>query len=271
MARRYTNSGRTSVASSNRHKTSCDTPDLVLCRPQSEDPKEFTVPQPPIAAKATHFVVLLDRSGSMESIAGDVIGGYNAFINEQRANGADAAVTLVQFDSQNAHDLVYDRLPIAEVPSLTAKTFIPRANTPLFDATGRLVATVREQRAVDSRAAEHQPDVVFVTITDGHENDSTEFTLERVRELITKCESEGWTFVYLSADLNAYGDARGLGVRGGRARAFKADKGGVDAMFSNLSSSALALREKKRRGLDTRDDDFFDDEKVNRLLGDDED
>jgi len=222
------------------------------------------------AAKSTHFVVLLDRSGSMESIAGDVIGGYNSFIKEQCAGGNDATVTLVQFDSQDAHEVVYDRMPIAEVPSLTPKTFIPRASTPLLDATGRLVARIREERAVDSRAPEHQPDVVFVTITDGHENNSTEFTLPRVRELIENCESEGWTFVYLSADLNAYGDARGMGVRNSRARAFKADKGGVDAMFSNLSSSALYLRDKKRRGLDTRDDDFFDDDKVNRLLGDDE-
>lgn len=228
----------------------------------------MSTPNP--APRSTHFVVLLDRSGSMESIAGDVIGGYNAFINEQRVDGADAMVTLVQFDSQNPHEVVYDRVPIVEVPPLTSHTFVPRASTPLLDATGHLVAKVREQRAADSRATDQQPDVVFVTITDGHENNSTEFTLDRVRELVANCEADGWTFVYLSADLNAYGDARGLGVRSSRARAFKADKGGVDAMFSNLSSSARYLRDKKRRGLDTSDDDFFDEDKVNRLLGDDE-
>jgi hypothetical protein len=32
----------------------------------------------------------------------------------------------------------------------------------------------------------------------------------------------------------------------------------------------VALRDKKRRGLDTRADDFFDDEKVNRILGEDD-
>lgn len=225
---------------------------------------------PAPAHKSTHFVVLLDRSGSMESIAGDVIGGYNAFINEQRADGADAAVTLVQFDSQDPHEVVYDRIPIAEVPLLTSATFIPRSNTPLLDATGRLVARIREHRAIDSRATDQLPDVVFVTITDGHENSSTEVSLEHVRDLIANCEKDGWTFVYLSADLNAYGDAHEIGVRSGRARAFKADKGGVDAMFSNLSSSARYLRDKKRRGLDTRNDDFFDEDKVNRILGDDE-
>ena len=221
------------------------------------------------APKTTHIVVLLDRSGSMENIAADVVGGYNTFIRDQREAGADATVTLVQFDSQDPHEVVYESLTIADVPKLTSKTFIPRGGTPLFDATGKLVARIREQRALDTRPTNEQPDVVFVTITDGEENESTEFTLQQLRQLTANCENEGWTFVYLSAGIDAYGDAGDLGVNSGRARAFKADKGGADAMFSNLSSSMLTLRDKKRRGLDTRTDDFFDDSKVNRLLGED--
>ena len=48
----------------------------------------------------THFYILLDRSGSMESMKSDVIGGYNAFITEQQTVKGKAKVTLVQFDSQ---------------------------------------------------------------------------------------------------------------------------------------------------------------------------
>ena len=32
----------------------------------------------------THIAVILDRSGSMESIRDDTIGGFNAFLNEQK-------------------------------------------------------------------------------------------------------------------------------------------------------------------------------------------
>lgn len=222
------------------------------------------------APKATHIVVLLDRSGSMETIASDVVGGYNTFIKEQREAGADASVTLVQFDSEDSQEVVYDGLPIAEIPKLTSKTFIPRGSTPLFDATGKLVARIREQRANDARPTNEQPDVVFVTITDGEENESSEFSLPQLKQLIANCEKEGWTFVYLSAGIDAYGDAGDLGVNSGRARAFRASKGGADAMFSNLSSSMLTLRDKKRRGMDTRLDDFFDESKVDRILGEDE-
>ena len=221
------------------------------------------------APKSTHIVVLLDRSGSMESIAGDVIGGYNGFINQQRQNGADAIVTLVQFDSQDSHEVVYEGIRLDEVPALTAKTFVPRGSTPLFDATGQLVAKIRQQQAVDSRATHLQPDVVFVTITDGEENDSSEYNLARIRELIANCEAQGWTFVYLSAGIDAFADADQIGVKAGRTRAFRASKAGTDAMFDALSTNMSFLREKKRRGMDTSNDNFFDDDKVNQILGDD--
>ena len=45
------------------------------------------------------IAVLLDRSGSMESIKSDTEGGFNAFIAEQRNEPLDIRVTLAQFDT----------------------------------------------------------------------------------------------------------------------------------------------------------------------------
>ncbi len=44
---------------------------------------------------------LLDRSGSMSSIAGDVVRGFDGFFKEQRKQGGDATVTIVQFDTRS--------------------------------------------------------------------------------------------------------------------------------------------------------------------------
>jgi Mg-chelatase subunit ChlD len=139
----------------------------------------------------------------MASIAGDVIGGFNTFIEEQKNNGADARVTLVQFDSQDPQDILASGVPISELVPLTRENYVPRGGTPLFDATGKLIghATLDEQdRAANGK---DQEDIVFVTITDGEENQSQEFTLERVKNLITHCEARGWAFVFLSAALDA--------------------------------------------------------------------
>ena len=225
--------------------------------------------QQAIPTPDTHMVILLDRSGSMESIASDVIGGYNRLIREQMENGTDAKVTLVQFDSTDPHEIIHDALPIADVPRLTEKEFIPRASTPLLDATGRLIAKIRERQALDSRPTEQHDSIVFVTITDGEENDSREYTLAQTREMIANCERDGWTFVFLSAGLDAYGEAAGMGVNSGRTRAFRATKGGAEMAFSALSANMTNLRDKKRRMQDTSNDDFFDDSKFDRILGDD--
>ncbi len=50
----------------------------------------------------THITVILDRSGSMESIRDDTTGGFNAFLEEQKAEPGQATLTLVQFDAQDS-------------------------------------------------------------------------------------------------------------------------------------------------------------------------
>ena len=78
------------------------------------------------AAKSTHIYILLDRSGSMSSIASDVVGGLNKYISDQQKNGPDAKVTFVQFDSQDPQEVIVAGAPISEVVQLDGSTFIPR-------------------------------------------------------------------------------------------------------------------------------------------------
>ena len=91
-------------------------------------------------ASPLHIYFLLDRSGSMQSMAPDVIGGFNSFLAAQRFDGPDALMTLTQFDSQDAHEVLCDSVTIDEVADLTERSFIPRGGTPLYDAMGHLIA-----------------------------------------------------------------------------------------------------------------------------------
>ncbi len=67
----------------------------------------------------THIVILLDRSGSMESIAGDIVGGFNQFMRGQAEAGTDARVTFVQFDTEDPQEVIVAGAPIAEIVPLT--------------------------------------------------------------------------------------------------------------------------------------------------------
>ncbi len=67
----------------------------------------------------THISVILDRTGSMESIRDDTIGGFNAFLKQQQAEPGYATMTLVQFDSQDPYEVLQRLQVLSNVPELT--------------------------------------------------------------------------------------------------------------------------------------------------------
>ena len=90
-------------------------------------------------ATPVHISVLLDRSGSMSSIASDIVGGFNSFLDEQRKQPGDARLTLVQFDTGDPFEVVIDGKDLGRVPNMPAGAFVPRGGTPLLDAVARLI------------------------------------------------------------------------------------------------------------------------------------
>ncbi len=93
-------------------------------------------------ATRTLVTFLLDRTGSMEAIRDDTIGGFNAYLDGLKGNGsADIDFTLVQFDSVSI-DKIHVAVPVAAIPKLTRDTYQPRASTPLIDAAVKTINAV---------------------------------------------------------------------------------------------------------------------------------
>ena len=168
---------------------------------------------------ATHIAVLLDRSGSMGDIKDDAIGGFNCFLKEQKAAGANATLTLVQFDTEST-DVVHESMPILEVPDLNHQTFQPRGGTPLLDALGQTIdSTGRALAAIPEASRPNK--VVFVVITDGQENSSHQHTKASVKERIDRQSSQyNWQFVFLGANQDAFDEAGAVGIAMGNAANF---------------------------------------------------
>ena len=163
----------------------------------------------------------------MASMASDVIGGFNGFLAAQRADGDDARMTLVQFDSQDAFEVLADAQPIGRVADLTPLTFQPRGSTPLLDATGNLIQHAAH-RVAHRRAAAKKPEhILFVTFTDGEENASRRYTRNQVLDLVAAKRAEGWTFVFLGAGLDAYAESGGVGYVAGATQASAPDPRGT--------------------------------------------
>ena len=143
------------------------------------------------------LIFLLDRSGSMETCWDDTIGGFNAFVADQKALGGK--LTLIQFD----HEILtsYENLELKDVQSLTRETFRPRGSTALLDAIG---TTLKGWKGSGTPT--------LIILTDGLENASNKFTKAHVKDLIEQKQKEGWIVMYLGANQDAFTEAGSMGI-----------------------------------------------------------
>jgi len=209
----------------------------------------------------SHFYVVLDRSGSMESMRSDVIGGFNRLLADQQADGPDARMTLIQFDSQDPHEVLVDAVGIAKVRPLTKRTFVPRGGTPLLDATGRTIAKASARELEREKLGKAAEVITVVTITDGMENDSHEWSRPDVLRLVKQKELLGWSFVFLGAGLDAYGEAGGMGYDPRSVQQWAPDGVGAGVAFASLSKAMSGHRAKVRSAAPIVAGDFFEGDK----------
>jgi hypothetical protein len=182
----------------------------------------------------TEVVVVLDRSGSMSSICDATVTGFNTFLKEQQNAEGKAFMTLVQFDDR--YEIDYKSLPSEEVKPLIAhETFVPRGMTALFDAVGKTIEELTTDR-----------DVVFVIITDGHENTSKTYTREAVFKMIeTQTKDKGWKFLFLAANQDAIKSGASIGISASNSMTYSADTIGTASAFYSVTSNVSSYRKGK--------------------------
>jgi hypothetical protein len=161
----------------------------------------------------TKIVFVIDRSGSMVTVASDMIGGFNMFIKTQKANNVgECRVSFNQFD--DVYEEVYKNLEIKDVPDLTNKTFVPRNSTALYDGIGRTINNVGDE--LSKMAEDDRPEKVLVVIlTDGQENASREFNCSKVKDMIKhQTDVYKWEFVYIGANQDSWDVGQSMGIGG---------------------------------------------------------
>ena len=190
----------------------------------------------------THIHMLLDRTGSMLDVKQETINGVNLFIDQQKKEKGEATFSLVQFDSQDPYEVLQDWVDIKKAKSLNEDTYNPRAMTPLLDAVGKAIRDV-EAKIANKRTK--KPDkIVMVIITDGQENHSREFNREGIKKLIEEKEAADWRFVFIGADLDAFGEAGAFGLNCSANNVMSASKSaqGMACMFLSTSAAMSGMR-----------------------------
>ncbi len=179
--------------------------------------------------------ILLDRSGSMQSLWVEALSSVNAFAKElaNKTDGpsVDSHVTLAVFDSQESlqFDTLRRKQPALHWEAVTDKDASPRGMTPLLDAMVRII----------SLAEGDSPDkAVIVVMTDGQENASREVTREGVKAALDRVKTKGWEVVFLGANFDNIADASSVGVGGGKQMAMSV--GTMNESMSRLARKSRA-------------------------------
>lgn len=191
-------------------------------------------------SNVTEIIFLLDRSGSMAGLERDTIGGFNSFIKKQCQFEGETILTAVLFDHQ--YEVLWNGIDANNV-KLSDQEYYVRGSTALLDAVGKTILDVK-YRLLKTREERRSDQVIFVITTDGMENASSEFTLDKVRELIKHHEKKyNWEFILLGANIDATKEADSLGISMENAYKFEASETGVQCMYEMVCE---VVSEKRR-------------------------
>lgn len=196
---------------------------------------------------------ILDETGSMQSCKEATISGFNEYIGSLKRRRGTIRMTLTKFDSTKV-EIVHRDVPIADVESLNADTYCPGAATPLYDAIAKTIREVPEDRA----------NVLCIILTDGEENASREHKKEDIQKMIQEKEDQGWTFVYLGANQDAWSNAQAIGMSfAANSSGYSASDAGYANTFDTLAENTLCYT--------ARTENFFSEADKKHMMVDDED
>lgn len=132
--------------------------------------------------------ILLDRSGSMQTLWNEAIGSINGYVEKL---DAEDKVHFAVFDSVS-HDLV-QAAKAKDWKKVDEKSIDPRGGTPLYDSCGQIM-TLAETMNTEK--------TLLVVMTDGYENASHEHTQASIKAKVKAWEERNWEVVFLGANFD---------------------------------------------------------------------
>ena len=203
-----------------------------------------------------HNLIILDESGSMNSVKKATIQGFNETVQtikgiEKKYPEQEHFISLITFNGI-AQKLLHFIDPANKLNEIDEKRYNPDASTPLFDAMGFGINKLKQ-------VLENRKDYnVLVTIlTDGEENASREYSGKAIKELIEDLKLKNWTFTYIGTDHDVEGFAKAISIE--NTLFYKKSDAGMRDMFDKERKAREKYSQKIRAKEDTSKD-YFDPE-----------
>ncbi len=201
-----------------------------------------------------HNLIILDESGSMETIKDHIIQGFNEVVQtikgiEQQYPEQEHLISFVSFNGLG-QKLLHFIDPASKLKQISSKSYKPDASTPLFDAMG---FSINKLKLALSEQTDYN--VLVTILTDGEENASKEFSGFDIKMLVEELQQNRWTFTYIGADHDVEKIAFSLSIN--NTLVFRKDEEDIKSMFVKERSA----REKYNKKIHLKEDtnsNYFD-------------
>ena len=188
----------------------------------------------------TELVFILDRSGSMQGLEEDTIGGINAMNEKQKNQPGKALIATILFDDRT--EVLHDRVKLDRVKPITGREYYVRGCTALLDALGGSIHHIGNIHKY-ARSEDVPEHTLFIITTDGMENASRRYSAPQVKAMIRRQkEKYGWEFLFLGANIDAVETAGRLGIAPDRAVNYHCDSAGTRLNYTVVGQAVAAVR-----------------------------
>jgi hypothetical protein len=197
-----------------------------------------------------HNLIILDESGSMDSIKPTIINGFNEIVQTVKSIAKEFPkqehlITFITFNSlaQKEHHFA---VPVNELQEINADNYLPNSGTPLYDAMGFAINKLRTHLL-----GKTDNNVLVTILTDGEENASKEYKNTAIKNLVEELKQKNWTFTYIGTDHDVESFAINLSIT--NHKLFSKTFYGMKTMFVEEQISRRAYSEKIDNNEDTKD------------------
>jgi Mg-chelatase subunit ChlD len=191
----------------------------------------------------THYVLIMDASGSMSTARMETLHAINEQIENCRIVSLDLEgqfirVSLSLFNT-DVRKVYTDQDPV-KTKLLRVNDYQPNGYTALLDAIGM---SIKDTEAI----IKPEDDVVMLILTDGQENASQFFTFRQIAQQIERLKAtEKWTFSFMGADIDAWDLASRLNIEHTEVISF--EKESLNVEMDNVKAHFSMYMEDKING-----------------------
>jgi hypothetical protein len=193
-----------------------------------------------------HNLIILDESGSMESIKPSIINGFNELVQsikeiQKQFPEQEHDISIISFNG-NGNKVLHFMDDVSKLNTIDSSNYIPNGMTPLYDAMGFGITKLRKKLKSNTNY-----NVLVTILTDGEENASKEYSGAVIKNMIEELSLENWTFTYIGTDHDVEKMATNLSIK--NSMVFEKNADGIKTMFEDEYNSRMKyssnIRDKK--------------------------